>query len=139
VLEQTLQDFSGALCFITHDRHLINAVANKVIEVNAGQLAVFPGNYADYLYKKELERQAETQNGNNSSAEDAESKDKAARRSKEQKRLEAEARNRFYRERWKFGNGSRPSKRTWIGTRKRWNSSPVSWPTRKSTGGGTTS
>jgi ATP-binding cassette subfamily F protein 3 len=98
VLEQTLEDFEGTLCFITHDRHLINAVANKVIEVDAGRLAVYPGNYDDYLYKKELEKQAEAQNGGNSSAGDGDAKDKAVRRTKEQKRLEAEARNRFYRE-----------------------------------------
>jgi len=98
VLEQTLQDFQGALCFITHDRHLINAVANKVIEVNAGQLTIYPGNYDDYLYKKELEREAQAQNGMIPAAAGAETKDRAARRSKDQKRLEAEARNRFYRE-----------------------------------------
>ena len=98
VLEQTLQNFQGALCFITHDRHLINAVANKVIEVNAGQLIIYPGNYDDYLYKKELEKEAEEQNGGISLAGDGEIKDRLARRSKEQKRLEAEARNRFYRE-----------------------------------------
>jgi ATP-binding cassette subfamily F protein 3 len=98
VLEQTLQDFQGALCFITHDRHLINAVANKVIEVKAGQLTVYPGNYDDYLYKKDLEREAEAPNGAISPAGDGEPKERGARRSKEQKRLEAEARNRFYRE-----------------------------------------
>jgi len=98
VLEQTLQDFQGTLCFITHDRHLINAVANKVIEVNAGQLTIYPGNYDDYLYKKELEKETEAQNGGIPPAGDGETKDRAARRSKEQKRLEAEARNRFYRE-----------------------------------------
>jgi ATP-binding cassette, subfamily F, member 3 len=97
VLEQTLEDFEGTLCFITHDRHLINAVANKVIEVDGGRLTVYPGNYDDYLYKKELEKQTEAQNGGNSSAGDGDAKDKA-RRTKEQKRLEAEARNRFYRE-----------------------------------------
>jgi ATP-binding cassette subfamily F protein 3 len=73
-------------------------VATKVIEVDAGRLTVYPGTYDDYLYKKELEKQAEAQNGVNSAAGDGESKDKAFRRSKEQKRLEAEARNRFYRE-----------------------------------------
>ena len=98
ILEKTLQDFQGTLCFITHDRHLINAVANKIIEVDAGRLSVYPGNYDDYLYKKELEKQAESPNGGAFAAGDLDSRDKAARRSKEQKRLEAEARNRFYRE-----------------------------------------
>jgi len=98
VLERALQEFQGALCFITHDRHLINAMANKVIEVNAGQLTVYPGNYDDYLYKKELEREAEAQNGLIPLAAGAETRDRAARRSRDQKRVEAEARNRFYRE-----------------------------------------
>jgi ATP-binding cassette, subfamily F, member 3 len=99
VLERALQGFQGTLCFITHDRHLINAVANKVIEVDAGQLTVYPGTYDDYLYKKELEKQAaEPTGGNGDLDESAKARELSGRRSKEQKRLEAEARNRFYRE-----------------------------------------
>ena len=98
VLEQTLQDFQGALCFITHDRHLINAVANKVIEVNAGRLTVYQGNYDDYLYKKELEKQAEAQNGDISPGENGEIKGPGSPPKQGAEELEAEARNRFYRE-----------------------------------------
>jgi ATP-binding cassette subfamily F protein 3 len=94
VLEQALREFKGTLCFITHDRHLINAVANKVIEVKAGTLAIYPGNYEDYQYKKEL-----LLNEAKPSAEvNGVRKESASRRTREQKRLEAEARNRFYRE-----------------------------------------
>jgi ATP-binding cassette subfamily F protein 3 len=58
VLEMALEQFQGTLCFITHDRHLIDRIANKVIEVNEGNLNVYLGNYEDYLYKKEqIERQ----------------------------------------------------------------------------------
>ena len=53
VLEMALQQFQGTICFITHDRHLINRIANKVIEVDQGKLNVYPGNYDYYLYKKE--------------------------------------------------------------------------------------
>lgn len=58
VLETALKQFQGTICFITHDRHLINMIANKVIEVSAGSLNLFLGNYDDYLYKKQ---QAEMQ------------------------------------------------------------------------------
>ena len=35
VLEMALRQFQGTLCFITHDRHLINRIANKVIGVRS--------------------------------------------------------------------------------------------------------
>src|SRR5512136_704590 len=41
VLEMALRQFQGTLCLITHDRHLINQIANKVIEVDRGKLNVF--------------------------------------------------------------------------------------------------
>jgi len=94
VLERALRNFQGALCFITHDRHLINAVANKVIEVKAGCLSVYPGNYDDYLYKKKME----TENAKPSADDNSEFKEHSSRRTREHKRLEAEARNLFYRE-----------------------------------------
>jgi ATP-binding cassette subfamily F protein 3 len=61
VLEMALRQFQGTLCFITHDRHLINRIANKVIEVDQGKLNVFLGNYDDYLYRKEQSRTEEGQ------------------------------------------------------------------------------
>jgi len=53
VLEMALKQFQGTICLITHDRHLINEIANKVVEVDQGNLHVFPGNYDYYLYKKQ--------------------------------------------------------------------------------------
>ena len=54
VLEEALARFPGTLCFITHDRHFIRSIANKVIEVKDGTPTLFLGGYDDYLYKKEL-------------------------------------------------------------------------------------
>ncbi|MGQ9645371.1 MAG: ATP-binding cassette domain-containing protein [Thermodesulfobacteriota bacterium] len=54
VLEMALKQFQGTLCLITHDRHLINEMANKVIEIDRGIPTVFPGNYDYYVYKKQL-------------------------------------------------------------------------------------
>ena len=53
VLEMALRQFQGTICLITHDRHLINAVANKVIEIDQGKPQLYLGNYDDYLYKKQ--------------------------------------------------------------------------------------
>jgi ATP-binding cassette subfamily F protein 3 len=54
VLEMALKQFQGTLCLITHDRHLINQIANKVIEIDHGIPNLFLGSYDDYLYKKQL-------------------------------------------------------------------------------------
>jgi ATP-binding cassette, subfamily F, member 3 len=54
VLEMALKQFQGTLCLITHDRHLINEIANKVIEIDRGIPNIFPGNYDYYLYKKQI-------------------------------------------------------------------------------------
>jgi ATP-binding cassette subfamily F protein 3 len=53
VLEMALKQFQGTICLITHDRHLINAIATKVIEIDHGVPRLFLGNYDDYLYKKQ--------------------------------------------------------------------------------------
>ena len=54
VLEMALKQFHGTLCLITHDRHLINEIANKVIEIDHGIPNLYPGNYDYYLYKKQI-------------------------------------------------------------------------------------
>jgi ATP-binding cassette subfamily F protein 3 len=53
VLETALKQFQGTICLITHDRHLINEIANKVVEIDNGIPHVYPGNYDYYLYKKQ--------------------------------------------------------------------------------------
>ncbi len=52
VLEDALVDYTGSLCFISHDEHFIRAVATKVIEVDSGKLTVYPCDYESYLYIK---------------------------------------------------------------------------------------
>jgi ATP-binding cassette subfamily F protein 3 len=59
VLEMALKQFQGTICLITHDRHLINQIANKVIEIDDGIPQFFLGNYDDYLYKKERSQKEE--------------------------------------------------------------------------------
>ena len=48
-LEQQLQSFRGAIILITHDRRFIQTIANRIGELDRGQLSVWPGNYRDFL------------------------------------------------------------------------------------------
>jgi ATP-binding cassette subfamily F protein 3 len=61
VLEMALKQFQGTIYLITHDRHLINQIASKVIEIDQGTPNVYLGNYDDYLYKKQQIRMEEAQ------------------------------------------------------------------------------
>ncbi len=60
VLADALEDYHGTICLITHDRTLIRHFANKIIEIEAGEPSVFPGDYDAYLYRK----QTRSSNGN---------------------------------------------------------------------------
>ncbi len=55
ILADAIQDYHGTICIITHDRTLIRQVANKIIEIDAGQATVYPGDYDAYLYRKQTE------------------------------------------------------------------------------------
>jgi ATP-binding cassette subfamily F protein 3 len=52
VLEAALESFTGTIVFISHDRYFINRIATRVIEVDAGRLTSYLGNYDDYLSSK---------------------------------------------------------------------------------------
>ncbi|MGO9231247.1 MAG: ABC-F family ATP-binding cassette domain-containing protein [Bryobacteraceae bacterium] len=52
VLLTALQEFSGTLVFVSHDRYFIDKLATRVFEVEDGHVTVFPGNYEDYLWRK---------------------------------------------------------------------------------------
>jgi ATP-binding cassette subfamily F protein 3 len=53
VLLESLQSFTGTVVFVSHDRYFIDKLATRVFEIADGTLNVFPGNYEDYLWRKE--------------------------------------------------------------------------------------
>lgn len=55
VVQEAVSSFSGSMVCISHDRHFLNAVTNTIIEVEAGHIRLFPGNYEYYLWRKSQE------------------------------------------------------------------------------------
>jgi ATP-binding cassette subfamily F protein 3 len=60
VLLNALQDFNGTVVFVSHDRYFIDKLATRVFEVGEGKVEVFPGNYEDYLWRKQGGVQAQS-------------------------------------------------------------------------------
>jgi ATP-binding cassette subfamily F protein uup len=51
-LEETMLNFEGALLFISHDRAFVRRLATRIVELDRGQLRVWPGTYDDYVVQK---------------------------------------------------------------------------------------
>jgi ATP-binding cassette subfamily F protein 3 len=62
VLLEAIARFNGTVVMVSHDRYFIDRLATRIFEVEGGHVHVYPGNYEDYLYRKQA---AETQ-GNRS-------------------------------------------------------------------------
>ena len=88
-LEKALAKYDGTLLLISHDRYFLDKLVSRVIELKDGGLRMFEGNYSDYLQKRESPNNKIPKNGNTHSAEPEAAPSK---KSKEQKRQEAQAR-----------------------------------------------
>jgi ATP-binding cassette subfamily F protein uup len=51
-LEETLLGFAGSVLFVTHDRRFLDRVALRIIELDRGRLASYPGNFSAYEARK---------------------------------------------------------------------------------------
>jgi len=52
VLLEALRKFEGTILFVSHDRHFLHELAEKVYEVDKGGVQIYPGNYDYYTKKK---------------------------------------------------------------------------------------
>jgi ATP-binding cassette subfamily F protein uup len=58
-LEQLLLGFGGSVVFVTHDRRFLRALATRIVEIDRGQVTSWPGDYANYLRRREERQHAE--------------------------------------------------------------------------------
>jgi ATP-binding cassette subfamily F protein uup len=52
-LEEFLLGWNGSLLFITHDRAFLQNLATRIVELDRGKLTSWPGDYQNYLQKRE--------------------------------------------------------------------------------------
>jgi ATP-binding cassette, subfamily F, member 3 len=60
VLLNALEKYSGTVLFVSHDRYFIDKLATRVFEVGEGRVEVFPGNYEDYVWRKQRGTEADS-------------------------------------------------------------------------------
>ncbi|QWP74849.1 ATP-binding cassette domain-containing protein [Lysobacter sp. K5869] len=60
-LEQFLKSWNGALLFVTHDRRFLRALATRIVEIDRGRVTSWPGDWDNYLRRREERLNAEAQ------------------------------------------------------------------------------
>jgi ATP-binding cassette, subfamily F, member 3 len=53
VLLEALMKYTGTVVFVSHDRYFIDKLATRVFEIGDGKIEIYPGNYEDYLWRKQ--------------------------------------------------------------------------------------
>ncbi|QHS52523.1 ABC-F family ATP-binding cassette domain-containing protein [Edaphobacter sp. 12200R-103] len=53
VLLDAIRNFTGTVLFVSHDRYFIDGLATRVFEVEDRRVHIYPGNYEDYLWRKQ--------------------------------------------------------------------------------------
>jgi ATP-binding cassette, subfamily F, member 3 len=105
VLEEALDEFEGTLVVISHDRYFINRIATSIAEIGGGRATLFAGDYDTFLERHATEEAVAADRGEFSAdLADARAKDQK----RDDRRAEAEDRNRRYRERKALEERIRP-------------------------------
>ena len=60
-MEEFLREFAGSIVFVTHDRRFLRALATRIVEIDRGRVTSWPGDYDNYLRRREERLHAEEQ------------------------------------------------------------------------------
>jgi ATP-binding cassette subfamily F protein 3 len=53
-LEKFIRDYKGAVIIVSHDRYLLDMVVDEIAELEDGWLTLYPGNYSEYAFEKQM-------------------------------------------------------------------------------------
>jgi ATP-binding cassette subfamily F protein 3 len=53
ILLDALSGYTGTVVFVSHDRYFIDKLATRVFEIGGGKVEIYPGNYEDFLWRKQ--------------------------------------------------------------------------------------
>ncbi len=93
ILENALNNFSGTVLYVSHDRYFINRTATRILELTGNGLNSYTGNYDDYISEKEKMAASSPDSGQSSTVIKAETESKQdwkkakEEQAKERKRL----------------------------------------------------
>ncbi len=94
VIEEALVDFGGTILFVSHDRYLLDKVADRILEITADGIRIYRGGFESWL-TAEQQRQREARSAQaEEKMQTADKTEKPAYRSKQQRALEARQRSR---------------------------------------------
>ncbi|AKP66947.1 ABC-F family ATP-binding cassette domain-containing protein [Companilactobacillus ginsenosidimutans] len=92
VLEDALKEFAGTVLFVSHDRYLLNTLADRIVEISPSGSKVYLGDY-DYYLEKTTESEdsdSSTQSGESNVSEKKEQYQQSKEQQKAQRKLQRE-------------------------------------------------
>lgn len=53
LLEGVIRDYKGGVVIVSHDRYLLDVVADEIADLEDGRITVYPGNYSEFAFEKQ--------------------------------------------------------------------------------------
>lgn len=94
-LESAIKQFQGTVLFVSHDRYFISAIADKIVEIENKELVYYDGNYDFYNAEKHRRKEELELKAKNIEMERYINDKNASFRSRKERALEAERKNRI--------------------------------------------
>lgn len=93
VIESALKNYTGTLIFVSHDRYLLDKVADNILELKADGISTYKGGFSAWLdAQKQQNIDSEENTKNNNSTNNSDKTEKQAYRSKQQRAQAAKQR-----------------------------------------------
>ena len=54
-LESYIRNYKGAVIIVSHDRYLLDMVADEIVDLEDGRLTRYPGNYSEFAFEKQAQ------------------------------------------------------------------------------------